>query len=209
MKIIVGLGNPGEKYIHTRHNVGFMFVDHLLTTCNSQLVTQKESNQKLQGTSCKLQENEFMADSYLKGHVAKMRTNNDDWILLKPQTYMNKSGESVRSAIKKFFPNDQRPATNDLIVVHDDLDIPFGKCKVQLQGPKLHNGIESIENYLHRNDFIRIRIGVDNRPPENRIPGETYVLQNFTQEELKMLETIFPQIHTRFEAYLQSNSNCT
>lgn len=194
MKLFVGLGNPGEKHTHTRHNVGFLFLDHLLNTY---------------ATRYTLHDARFTPDSYLKAHVAKIRTNTDDWILLKPQTYMNKSGESVRTAIKKFFPNDQRPATNDLIVVHDDLDIPFGKCKVQLQGPKLHNGIESIENHLHRNDFIRIRIGVDNRPSENRIPGETYVLQNFTQEELKILETIFPQILTRFEAYLQSNSHCT
>lgn len=195
MKLFIGLGNPGEKYTHTRHNVGFMFVDYLLATRNAQIKNQQTTI--------------FTPDSYLKAHVAKIRTNTDDWILLKPQTYMNKSGESVRTAIRKFFPNDQRPTTNDLIVVHDDLDIPFGKCKVQIQGPKLHNGIESIENHLHRNDFIRIRIGVDNRPPENRIPGETYVLQDFTQEELKLLETIFPQILIRFEAYLQSNSNCT
>lgn len=194
MRIFVGLGNPGVKYEKNRHNVGFMFLDFLL----NEYVTRN-----------RLHEVQFSPDSYLKAHVAKIRTNNEEWILMKPQTYMNKSGESVRLAIKKFFPSDQRPATNDLIVVHDDLDIPFGKCKVQLQGPKLHNGVESIENHLHTTDFIRIRIGVDNRLPENRIPGETYVLQNFSDEETKALENIFPQVLTRFEAYLQSNSNCT
>lgn len=194
MRIFVGLGNPGVKYEKNRHNVGFMFLDFLL----NEYVTRN-----------RLHEVQFSPDSYLKAHVAKIRTNNEEWILMKPQTYMNKSGESVRLAIKKFFPSDQRPPTNDLIVVHDDLDIPFGKCKVQLQGPKLHNGVESIENHLHTTDFIRIRIGVDNRLPENRIPGETYVLQNFSDEETKALENIFPQVHTRFEAYLQSNSNCT
>ncbi len=194
MRICVGLGNPGVKYEKNRHNVGFMFLDFLL----NEYVTHN-----------RLHEAQFSPDSYLKAHVAKIRTNNEEWILLKPQTYMNKSGESVRLTIKKYFPIDQRPATNELIVVHDDLDIPFGKCKVQLQGPKLHNGVESIENHLHTTDFLRIRVGVDNRLPENRIPGETYVLQNFSDEETKALENIFPQVLTRFEAYLQSNLNCT
>jgi PTH1 family peptidyl-tRNA hydrolase len=194
MKLFVGLGNPGDKYAKTRHNVGFLYLDFYA----AEIAKQN-----------KLSPPEFITDSYLQASVAKIRTNTDEYIFIKPQTFMNKSGIAVRLAMKKYFPADHRLLPNDLVVVHDDLDIPFGKCKVQLQGPKLHNGIDSIENHLHINNFLRIRIGVDNRTAENRIPGEAYVLQSFSDAEYTSLADIFPQVAIRFEAYLQSNSNCT
>lgn len=194
MKLFVGLGNPGDKYTKTRHNVGFLYLDFY----SAEIAKQN-----------KLPPPSFIADSYLQAHVTRIRTKNEDYIFIKPQTFMNKSGVSVRLAVKKYFPTDHHLLATELIVAHDDLDIPFGKCKVQLQGPKLHNGIDSIENHLHINNFLRIRIGVDNRTPENRIPGEAYVLQSFSEAEYTSLVDIFPQVANRFEAYLQSNSNCT
>lgn len=84
----------------------------------------------------------------------------------------------------------------NLVIIHDDLDIPLGKFHIQFGvGPQLHNGLESIENHLHSKDFWRLRIGIDNRSADKKIPGEIYTLQNFFPEEKRWLETeIFPQI---------------
>lgn len=110
---------------------------------------------------------------------------------LKPDTYMNHSGMAVAKELNFY---KLKPA--DLIVVHDDLDLRLGEYKVQFgKGPKLHNGVESVEKVLGTKDFWRVRIGVDNRIPDNRVSGKSYVLQNFTPEELSFLQTsIFPTI---------------
>ena len=111
--------------------------------------------------------------------------------IAKTDCYMNESG----IFIKKLIRNSQFEIKN-LIIIHDDLDIPLGKFHIQFAvGPLLHNGLESIEQHLKTKDFYRIRIGVDNRPTDKRISGETYALQNFLPDEKKLLETeIFPKI---------------
>ena len=195
MKIIVGLGNPGEKYANNRHNVGFMFVEHLLVTYNLKLET---SSSKLQATG-------FKNDKYMLAEIAKLHATSfkfQDILLVKPQTFMNKSGDSVSVIIKRQVSSYKFQVTNDLIVVHDDLDIPFGKFKIQTQGPKAHNGITDIQNKLRTIDFLRVRIGVDNRPLENRVSGEEYVLTNFTEEEKTTLPTLFKKIEIQLEPFL-------
>lgn len=138
MKLIIGLGNPGTKYLRNRHNAGHMLVDAI-------------------GEG------------------------------LKTNTFMNDSGKFV----KKNAPKD----LNDLYIAHDDLDIRLGQYKIQFGvGPKVHNGIKSIEDALNTKDFWRVRIGVDNRDPDNRIPGEEYVLQDFTNEELEILKQVYAEI---------------
>lgn len=103
---------------------------------------------------------------------------------------MNESGKYIKQKVSGLGFR-----ISDLVVVHDDLDIPLGKFKIQLGvGPKVHNGVESVERELGTKDFWRVRIGVDNRDPEARIPGDEYVLQDFTKEEMKVLENVFPQI---------------
>ncbi len=179
MKLLVGLGNPGEKYENNRHNVGFMFVDYLA---------------RAKGASWKY-------DKYVSAQICML---SGEIILAKPQTFMNRSGESVKKLLEKF---DLK--SSDLIVVHDDLDIPLNKFKLQLQGPKLHNGLTSIQDRLRTMDFMRIRIGVDARSTENRMPGEEFVLQNFTKEELLLLPEMFKKIELRFEALLQSENSCS
>lgn len=175
MKLIVGLGNPGEKYKNNRHNVGFMFVDYLI---NEFRITNYEFSKK---------GNLEYAWIDLKGNKIE---------LIKPQTFMNKSGSAVRYALKKH-PELKK---NNLIVAHDDLDIPLGKIKIQKgTGPRLHNGIESVENYLQTKDFLRIRIGVDNRTQNNWVDGETYVLQDFKPEEKKKVIETFPKIWSRIK----------
>ncbi len=186
MKVVVGLGNPGEKYKDNRHNVGQMFIDYIRIAHSSQLITQ-EKNKKLQVVSYKL------------------RATNDelrDVVLVKPQTFMNLSG----SPVKKLVTSYGLRATSDLIVVHDDLDIPLGKFKIQYgTGPPLHNGIESIEKALGTKDFWRVRIGVDNRMETGYTDGETYVLQDFRPEEKIIINQLFPQIFKRIKQELLPN----
>jgi PTH1 family peptidyl-tRNA hydrolase len=155
MKLIVGLGNPGDKYKNNRHNVGHMFVDYL------------KKNFKFQISNFKL---------------------------IKTDGFMNESGLFVKKLTHKL-------EINNLIIVHDDLDIPLGKFHIQFgTGPQLHNGLESVENHLHSKDFWRLRIGIDNRLPDKKIAGEVYTLKDFTTEEKKRLETeIFPKILLQFK----------
>ncbi len=111
---------------------------------------------------------------------------------LKTDCFMNVSGKFVKQHVLRF-------KLQDLYVVHDDLDIPLGKFKIQFgTGPKLHNGILSIEEELETNEFWRVRIGVDNRV-ESKIDGETYSLQDFTDEELKQLQTVFENIYKQLQ----------
>jgi PTH1 family peptidyl-tRNA hydrolase len=168
MKLIVGLGNPGEKYENNRHNVGFMFCDYLA----KEIVWNKSKKGQLL--------------------YAWTLVNDKKIELIKPITFMNKSGEAVRYAVKK-----HQLQSDDLVVVHDDLDIPLGDFKIQKGvGPKLHNGIASIESHLKIKDFLRVRIGVDARGTR-KIDGETYVLSDFTKSEGALLESLFPKIANR------------
>jgi len=168
MKLIVGLGNPGDKYKGNRHNIGFMFIDYLVNVLTGSRVYQfsKSGNADYTWTTLKKEPIEFY----------------------KPQTFMNNSGKSVKYAFKKH----AELKIENLYVVHDDLDIPLGKFKIQQgTGPKLHNGIESIENHLQAKDFWRIRIGIDNRMNTGRIDGESYTLLDFQDSERKIIEQTF------------------
>jgi len=177
MIFLVGLGNPGKKYQNNRHNVGYQFVDYLVKLLNGQIVKNKKNNLVIYQFS--------------------------NLFLVKTDCFMNESGIFV----KKLTTNYQLLTTN-LIIAHDDLDIPFGKFHIQFAvGPHLHNGLESIEKNLKTKDFWRIRIGVDNRKTgEARcriVPGETYVLQNFTLSEKILLEKeIFPKIFIHLKTFL-------
>ncbi len=108
----------------------------------------------------------------------------------KTDCFMNESGGFVKQAVSR-----QQIAVSNLYVAHDDLDIPIGSCKIQFgKGPKIHNGVNSIEEALGTSEFWRIRIGVDGRDPQNREAGDSYVLKDFTKEELKILEGVFDAI---------------
>jgi len=148
MKLIVGLGNPGEKYKKTRHNAGHVLID-------------------------------FLKDKQI-----------DDCKIEKTDDFMNSSGVSVRKHFD-FYKID----LNELFVAHDDLDLKLGEFKIQKGvGPKDHNGIESVNKALGNVNYWRIRIGVDNRDSESRIPGEEYVLQDFKREELETLDKVLQDI---------------
>lgn len=176
MKLIVGLGNPGEKYSESRHNVGFLFLDKLrekflwqkgydITEWNKQKVFNSELCFLKQGS-----------------RVLAM--------LQKPLTYMNRSGDAVERVVKKF---DIENIEEDLILVHDDLDLPLGKFKIQKgKSPLGHKGVRSIEEKLHTANFKRVRVGIENREGMG-IVGEDYVLMKFSKEEKEVLEEIIQE----------------
>jgi peptidyl-tRNA hydrolase, PTH1 family len=159
MFLIAGLGNPGEEYKNTRHNVGFLFLDYLADSLGVLF-----SQTKWQGTA------------------VKTRFSGDQVLLLKPQTYMNKSGISVGGASMYY-----KISHKNIIIVHDEIDLPFGKIKIAVnRGPGGHNGIKSIINHLGDEDFIRVRVGIGR--PDTPIPVDRYVLSRLNAEEKGELE---------------------
>ncbi len=176
MKIVVGLGNPGKKYADTRHNVGFMVADALAQVAGIGL--KKKGHQAFYGV----------------GHVA-----GNEVMLLQPQTFMNLSGTSVASASKA-----TQAEGDDIIVVHDDIDLPFGVVRVKIGGGHGgHNGLRHIIQ-LVGNDFVRVRVGVD-RPP---VGGDAaaFVLRPFSTDEKKDLTRVLDHASRALEMVLHSGA---
>lgn len=158
MKLIVGLGNPGKEYEKTRHNAGFMVMD---------LIAQ-DLHVDINQNKC-------------KGLYAKTNVRGQQVILLKPQTYMNLSGESVREVMDYFKIEKQ-----DLLVIYDDLDLPTGKIRLRQKGSAGgQNGMKNIMQHLGNQEFNRIRVGIGK---DERIPTVDYVLGKVRKEELQEFE---------------------
>ena len=169
MFFVFGLGNPGEKYEQTRHNVGFMLIEEL-------------SKQMDMGN--------FVAKDRFTAEVAKK----NETVLVKPQTYMNQSGQAVR-AVLDFYQIAVNNKLTNLFVIHDDLDIELGKYKFQFgTGPKVHHGLQSIYQHLKTDQFWHIRVGIDARAGDRSVPGEAYVLQNFTPLEKEQVKQVAEQM---------------
>ncbi|MFH2019251.1 MAG: aminoacyl-tRNA hydrolase [bacterium] len=169
MKIIVGLGNPGEKYEKTRHNVGFMVVEKLVG---------EKSWSKSKGAPLM---------------YVHMKMGEEPVEVIKPLTFMNESGQAVMGPLKKH----SELSPSDVYVIHDDLDIELGEFKLQFgKGPKVHYGVNSIEKSLGTSDFWRIRVGVENRKIRGNkgVPGEKYSLQNFSKEEEEIVSRVIEQV---------------
>lgn len=174
MNILVGLGNPGEKYQSTRHNVGFLVLDQLFNDAH------------------------FINMSKIRGLLAKINQHGQEFFLLKPQTFMNESGVSL-SAFYQFYKiqtkSNGQLNLNNLFVIHDDLDIIFGDYKIQFgKGPKVHNGLLSIYQHLGTDQFWHVRIGVDNRLGDRSMPASAYVLSGFSDEERSKIADIVLEI---------------
>lgn len=151
--LIVGLGNPGLRYVKTRHNVGFMVVDRLAGDAGTSIDRSK-----------------------FKGHYATTVIGDQPVALLKPMTFMNVSGQSVSQARSFFDVPDDR-----IFVVHDEIDLPFGTVRLKVGGGHAgHNGLRSIIAQLGGRDFIRLRVGVG-RPAHGAVAD--YVLSDFNSEE--------------------------
>lgn len=158
MKLIVGLGNPGVKYENTRHNAGFMVLDRIAEKLNAPIEKEK-----------------------FEGKYVKTRIGSEDVILLKPETFMNNSGFSLRACMDFF----KIPAS-DILVVYDDMDIPVGKIRLRQKGSAGgHNGVKSVITCALTNEFDRIRVGIGRNP---QIPIVNYVLSKFSQDEREDLD---------------------
>ena len=159
MKLIVGLGNKGNEYNNTRHNVGFMAIDEYLKTYNLEL-----NKSKFDGLYC------------------ETNINGEKIILLKPQKYMNLSGDVIIKYINYF-----KIDINDILIIHDDMDLSIGTFKIRYKGgPGGHNGLKNIAANLKTDEYKRIRIGIS----KNNINMIDYVLGKFNNEELVKLNNV-------------------
>ncbi|MBW2654426.1 MAG: aminoacyl-tRNA hydrolase [Deltaproteobacteria bacterium] len=158
-KIIAGLGNPGENYARTRHNIGFLVVEAL-------------------ASKFRLTIDKFRFDS----KYVKAKIKGKDVFLVKPLTYMNKSGFPIHK-----FASYYKVGMEDIIIVHDDIDLSFGKIKiVKSRGHGGHNGVRSIIDAFGKKDCIRIRVGVGHPGSTEDVTG--HVLGHFSPEEIKLLD---------------------
>jgi len=171
MIIIIGLGNPGEKLKNTRHNVGFTAVNAFAKINNfPDFKLQKKSNSLISETN--------------------------NILLVKPQTFMNESGKSVKSITTNY----KLPTTN-LIVIHDDIDLPVGKIKiVQERGSAGHKGVESIIKSIGNDGLIRFRIGI--KPASAKALAGEVVLKNFSKKEQKILDQIITKTVKALDLFL-------
>lgn len=160
MKLIVGLGNPGKEYSVTRHNIGFLFVDEVVASFNQQFKLEKK----------------------IRSEIVRFKINEEEYVFLKPITFMNLSGEAVSLAMKYYNID-----INDVIIVHDDLDLPVGKIRIRPQGGSGgHNGIKSIIQHLKTQEFKRIRIGID----KNQYDTVDYVLGKFSKRDQDIINDV-------------------
>ena len=167
MYLIAGLGNPGEKYKNTRHNIGFLVIDE---------ITKNLSTTNINNPTFKAIVRQSLSNFYVK-----------------PQTFMNNSGESI-VAIANYYniPNE------NIIVIHDDLDLSFGTIKFKCDGGHGgHNGLRSIDSHIGK-DYIRVRIGIGK--PQNKCDVANFVLSNFTKEQFLVLNDIISHSIKAIEA---------
>lgn len=175
MKMIVGLGNPGKEYELTRHNIGFMIID--------------EYAKKYHVSSFKTKYN---------GLFAKIYRNGEYYILLKPLSFMNLSG-TVISKFASFY----KIKPQDILVIHDDLDLPVGKIRIKSKGSSGgHNGIKSIIEYLNTEEFPRFKIGINKN---KNIDTKDYVLGKFSKEELNIINKIYDYSTDIIDDFLDLN----
>ena len=164
MKLIVGLGNPGKEYIKTRHNVGFMCIDEVAHYFKQDFTSNK-----------------------FKGLYSEFNYNGEKIILLKPQKYMNLSGEVIRDFINFFKIN-----IEDVLIICDDLDIPIGTYRLRYKGSSGgHNGLKNIEQNIQTNEYKRLRVGISN---DKSVDTKDYVLGKLSSDEITLLEPIISKM---------------
>lgn len=161
-RIVIGLGNPGQRYANTRHNAGFFVIDEL-----ARRLKAPESRKRF------------------KGEVSEARRGSERFILVQPQTYMNESGVTVREVVNWY-----KPDLSQVLIVVDDLDIPFGELRLRQRGSAGgHNGLKSIIGTLGTQDVARLRVGIG----RGRSATISHVLSRFSPEE----EAALPAVITR------------
>ena len=174
MRLIVGLGNPGDRYASTRHNIGFMALDRIAQAYG--IAVGKKGFQSLHGS----------------GKVGECKV-----ILVKPQTFMNRSGEAVGEVAAYF-----RISPCDILVIYDDIDLPFGRLRVRGGGGSGgQRGMASIISTLGTDEFPRVRVGIG-RPEGGDVSG--YVLSAFNGDERKVLDTVVERVADAVETFCVS-----
>ncbi len=186
MRIIIGLGNPGEKYKSTRHNAGFMVIDALAAKYNLSWQYSKKLN----------------AEVILFHPSSNQEEAEEKLLLVKPQIFMNNSGRAVQAILSyyKLLPKKlglwqkkDSDLSKSLTVIHDDVDIVLGKYKISIDSRSAgHKGIESIINHLKTKKIKRLRVGIRTEFA-NKIPTEKFVLQKFSEKELKIINNLISE----------------
>lgn len=170
MKLVVGLGNPGNEYKNTRHNVGYIVVDNYLGS----VLWQKK----------------FQGLIYKKNNT----------IFLKPTTYMNLSGISVKKVIDYY-----KIPIDNILIIHDDLDLPLGKYKIKFNSSSGgHNGIKSLITELNTQNFCRLKIGISH---DKNIPTADYVTSNFSPTELEEITNNFGIYNEIIDNFIENDAN--
>tara|TARA_B100000700_G_C14809260_1_gene744330 strand:+ start:210 stop:821 length:612 start_codon:yes stop_codon:yes gene_type:complete len=167
IRLFVGLGNPGDKYVATRHNVGFMAVERLASINNISFTYNKK----------------------FSGIIAQSNLANKSIRLLKPQTYMNESGKSIRAALNWYGLK-----TSQIMIILDDMDLPLGKIRLRAKGGAGgHNGLQSTINNLGTNNFCRLRIGIGSPSEiasERKEKAISHVLGKFSSKEINIINEV-------------------
>jgi len=171
MKIIFGLGNPGNEYENTRHNIGFNVLEKLRN---------------------ELGFDQFKEDKKLLGATTGGRYEDEKVILVKPLTFMNRSGECVRAVLDYY-----KVGIKDMLVVFDDVDLPLGNFRIKSQGSGgTHNGVKSIIQYIKDQNFGRFKVGIESRgdiAPKNQ-PIDSFVLDKFKKEEVSTINNTLDKV---------------
>ncbi len=179
MKVIAALGNPGDKYRNNRHNIGFMIADYFASKFNVA----------------------FKFDSKFNSEIGNFNYNNEKIFILKPQTYMNLSGNAIRE-----FVNYYNLKPKDLLLIYDDISINLGTLRFREKGSDGgHNGIKSVIYNLNTDTFDRLKVGIGPQPP--LLASEAFVLQNFSKKEQELLATAINKSMDAITIYLAEGIN--
>ncbi len=171
MKLIVGLGNPGREYQNTRHNIGFLTIDAFA-----------------EKIGCPIRQSKF------SGLYGECFIHGEKVILLKPQSYINLSGEVIHQYVNYF-----NISIDDILIIHDDLDLPLGNFRIKKKGSSAgHNGLKNIELHLKTQEYKRIKIGISN---DKTIDTKDYVLGHLSKEDNQVLNTVIDTIMLVLDDY--------
>ncbi len=183
MKLVVGLGNPGKEYEKTRHNIGFRVLEEMAGDFKfEKKFPPKADPDRSVGVMLN-----FKFNKKFNSEIAESKIGKDKIIFVKPQTFMNNSGEAVL-AIAKFY----KIKPKDIVIAHDEMDLIFGKIKLSFGSRSAgHNGVQSIIDSLGTNEFYRIRVGIG--PCPEQISAEKFVLQKFSTTEEKEMKKIISE----------------
>lgn len=176
MKMVVGLGNPGNEYQKTKHNLGFLFLEYL----------EEKYNFKID-------------KKFLDSLVYETKYGNDKILFVKPQTYMNLSGIAL-AKIQKFYKIEKQ----DIVVIFDDIDIPFETIRYKINGSGgTHNGMKNVIEQLGTKDIKRIKIGIGSLKDEHQ-DLKDFVLQRFSKEQLEKLQGIFSEVECKLKDIIEN-----